>query len=40
MAYFPSVGRLIVDFYRYWKSIVSDEFEPANLGSNDKHANH
>jgi hypothetical protein len=37
---FPSEGRRAADFYRPWKFIVSTEFEPANFGSNVKHANH
>jgi hypothetical protein len=38
--YFPSKGSRAADFYRPERSIASAGFEPANLVSKDKHANH
>jgi hypothetical protein len=38
--YFRYERRLVADFYRPKKSIPLAAFEPRNLGSNGKHANH
>jgi hypothetical protein len=39
-ALIPSEGMSAADFYRPFKSTASAGFEPTNIGSNGKHANH